>query len=350
MALSRRRNTSGENLHVWPGYVDALSTLLMVIIFVLLVFVLAQAFLSYTLAGKEHRLDELNRQLAIISRQFALEQQHSTQLAQSLEQLRNEVAGKEADIARLRTQTGVLAEQKSRLESQLAGRDQDVKRAEAKLAELDQTIHSKDTALDRLRDDLEAIRHQLAAVQSALDASEKESQSKDRTIADLGMRLNVALAEKVEELKKYRSEFFGKLREVLAGRPGIQVVGDRFVFQSDVLFPSGSADLTEQGRQQVKDIAAALIQLSKKFPSNVNWLLRVDGHADRQKMVNGKFASNWELSAQRAINVARLLIEQGVPGNHVSADAFADYQPVSQGNSEADLAKNRRIELRLTDR
>ena len=194
------------------------------------------------------------------------------------------------------------------------------------------------------------MRSQLAGIAAVLEASEKSTRDKDAQIANLGSRLNAALAQKVEELQRYRSDFFGRLREVLANRPGVQVVGDRFVFQSEVLFPVGSADLSVAGWEQVKALAATLNEVSKEIPADVNWVLRVDGHADRQPVQSARFPSNWELSAERAITVVKLLIAEGVPANRLAATGFGDNQPLDAGTTNEAYAKNRRIEIRLTDR
>jgi chemotaxis protein MotB len=190
----------------------------------------------------------------------------------------------------------------------------------------------------------------MAAVSAVLDATEKADKDKDVQIANLGSRLNAALANKVEELQRYRSEFFGKLRDVLANRPGIQIVGDRFVFQSEVLFPIGSADLTQAGQDEINTLAGTIKQIAAEIPPGLNWILRVDGHADRLPVNRGPFASNWELSSQRAINVVKLLIADGVPPQHLAATGFADFQPLDSADTPEANAKNRRIELRLTDR
>jgi chemotaxis protein MotB len=196
---------------------------------------------------------------------------------------------------------------------------------------------------------IDALRTQLAQIAAALQLEQKTSTAKDAKIADLGAKLNAALVSKVAELQRYRSEFFGRLRQVLAGRPGIAVVGDRFVFQSEVLFPAGSADLSPAGAEQIRKLAATLKSIGRDIPADVPWVLRVDGHADRQA-VHGKFASNWELSAERAINVVRLLAAQGIPANRLAAAGFGEFQPLDSGTTQAAYAKNRRIELRLTDR
>ena len=194
------------------------------------------------------------------------------------------------------------------------------------------------------------MRAQLSALAAELNATQNESHAKDIQIANLGERLNVALAKKVEELQSYRSEFFGKLREVLANRPGIQVVGDRFVLQSEVLFPVGSAEITPEGQSRIAAIADTVKQISPEIPAGIHWVLRVDGHADRQPITHGRYISNWELSAQRSINVVKLLIADGVPPDHIAAAGFGDTQPVDPAETPDAYAKNRRIELRLTDR
>jgi chemotaxis protein MotB len=222
---------------------------------------------------------------------------------------------------------------------------------EGQLAEEKKLGDSARAQIALLNRQMDELRAQMAQVAKALDVAEAAGRDKDAQIANLGSRLNAALAAKVEELQRYRSEFFGRLRDVLAGRQGIQVVGDRFVFQSEVLFPVGSADLTPAGQEQIRKLAATIKQIAAEIPPNLNWVLRVDGHADRQPVSGGKgFASNWELSSQRAINVVKLLIAEGVPAEHLAATGFADYQPLDSADTPEAYAKNRRIELRLTDR
>ena len=197
---------------------------------------------------------------------------------------------------------------------------------------------------------IDQLKIQLAAIASSLDLTQQQNEEKDTQIANLGQKLNTALAAKVEELQQYRSEFFGKLRSVMANRPGIQIVGDRFVFQSEVLFPVGSADLTPAGTAQMTALAVTIKDIAAKIPSDVNWVLRVDGHTDPQPVKGGAFVSNWELSAARAITVVKLLIADGVPAQHLAATGFGEYQPLGPGDTQDDYAKDRRIELRLTDR
>jgi chemotaxis protein MotB len=201
-----------------------------------------------------------------------------------------------------------------------------------------------------LNEQINAIRRQLAALQEALNASEAKDKASQATIAELGKRLNTALASKVAELARYRSEFFGRLREVIGNRPDIKVVGDRFVFSSEVLFPSGSAVITDPGKEALRTVASAIEQIAPRIPNDINWVLRVDGHTDNVPINTAQFPSNWELSSARAISVVRYLISQGVPPDRLAAAGFGEYQPIVPGNTPEARAANRRIELKLTER
>ena len=401
--MARQRRHIANGLDAWPGYVDALSTLLMVIIFVLLVFVMAQAFLTATLAGKTDSLAEVNARLAQLTSAFSLEQQENATLRQSVAGLNKDLAGAAATRDTLNAQiaalTRTVSANRAELEAKAAELDKTVRadRAtiEAKLAEiakLDQqgralqaliaelekkaqtaaaatlTEQEKRAALQallteekNLRDSaraqiallnqqVEELRAQFASVQSALGLAEQKVRDRDLEITNLGAKLNAALVEKVEELKAYRSEFFGKLKVLLAGRPGIQIIGDRFVFQSEVLFPVGKSDLTPAGVAQMTTLAITIKDIAATIPPDVHWILRVDGHTDPQPLRGGSFMSNWELSAARAISVVKLLIAFGVPPEHLAATGFGEHQPFGPGDTEDAFAKDRRIELRLTDR
>nr|WP_294565371.1 peptidoglycan -binding protein [uncultured Rhodopila sp.] len=430
----RVRRQGGNGLDAWPGYVDALSTLLMVIIFVLLVFVLAQAFLGIALSGRSHELDQAKRELSELADALSLERGREADLRVSMSQLGQQLASRTADRDRL---TGRLGEAElavqnataaaARFQAQLneangradtaAAQLADAKRQLAEMqkqiAALDRTVDvDKDTiqaklsdlakladqarALAALRDQLETqaqdaaaraltaeqrqqavqvqledekklgdsaraqiallnpqidqLKAQLSSIAASLDLTKQLSRDKDAVIANLGEKLNAALAAKVEELQQYRSEFFGKLRSVLANRPGITIVGDRFVFQSEVLFPVGSAELTPAGASQMTSLAITIKDIAAEIPPDVRWVLRVDGHTDPQPVKGGAFASNWELSAARAITVVKLLIADGVPPQHLAATGFGQYQPFGAGDTPDAFAKDRRIELRLTDR
>jgi chemotaxis protein MotB len=373
--MALRRRGGHTTLDAWPGYVDALSTLLMVVIFVLLVFVLAQAFLSVSLSRKNSELATLTQQIAQLSDMLSLEKgrtadltaavaglNHDVQTAEaSRDALRQTLAGVQTKLDSAQAANATLRDQNGTLLAQLSDAQTEAKSTDTRMAALQAQADAAAAAGDKLTHDeaqiallnqqLTQLRLQLAAIAADLDLAQTNDKAKTAQIADLTTKLNVALANKVTELQRYRSEFFGRLREVLAGRPGITIVGDRFVFQSEVLFPVGSADMSASGQTQIKALARTLLEISQKIPPTLPWIMRVDGHADRQPLApGGKFTSNWELSAERAINVVRFLIAQGVPETHLAAAAFGDTEPLAQGSTQADYAKNRRIELRLTDR
>jgi chemotaxis protein MotB len=340
----RRRRSVSNGLDAWPGYVDALSTLLMVIIFVLLVFVLGQAFLSVALSGRNQALSHATQRINELADQLGLAQSAEAEGRKSLAALRATLAQTQAEAAAALT---TLKDQNATQAAALADAEAELRAGTARELASRQASSAQ---IDTLNQQLAEIRAQLKAVSAALDTAQAAGHDKDAQIATLGTKLNSALAARVEELQRYRSEFFGKLRDVLANRPGIQVVGDRFVFQSEVLFPVGSADITSGGQEQIRAIAATIKQIAAEIPPGINWVLRVDGHADKQKLDGGKYASNWELSSARAIGVVKLLITEGVPADHLAATGFADNQPLVAGDTPDAYAKNRRIELRLTDR
>jgi chemotaxis protein MotB len=288
-------------------------------------------------------LSRLNRQLSQLTELLALERSKKESLEDSLSALQATLIDKDKENARL---TGLLGDQSGKTEG-----------AEAKTSQLsgqlDQQKQITNEALAKveiLNQQLAALRLQLAALQEALDASEAKDRESQVKIADLGQRLNVALAKKVQELARYRSDFFGKLREVLGSRADFQVVGDRFVFPADVLFDSGSADLKPEATPQIDKLADALKELETQIPPDIAWVLRIDGHTDIKPITNVNFPSNWELSSARAISVVRYLIDHGIPANRLVAAGFGEFQPLDPGDSDEALAKNRRIELKLTER
>ncbi|HML07563.1 MAG TPA: peptidoglycan -binding protein [Xanthobacteraceae bacterium] len=341
MALSRSRRDSGMNY--WPGFVDALSTLILSIIFLLTVFMVAQFFLSQEVSGKDTALARLNAQISRLSELLSLERTGKANLADEIAQLRASLTSAEGERDRLRdaaaggANAGTDKAEVGKLSSQLDLEKAATARAIAQIEILNQQIT--------------ALRHQIAALEEALGSSEQKQKESQLRIADLGQRLNVALAQRVQELSRYRSDFFGRLREILGNRPDIRVVGDRFVFQSEVFFDSGAAVLRPEGRAELDQLASALLELEKKIPPEINWVLRVDGHTDtRQLNATSPFKSNWELSAARAISVVQYLIGKGVSPQRLAAAGFGEFQPIDTGTSEEAFSRNRRIELKLTER
>ena len=420
MALSRR-NRNATN--IWPGFVDALATLLMVIIFVLMIFVISQFYLSAALQGRDEALGRLNHQVSELADLLNLERQVSTDLRTSIAQISGELQSSLAQRDDLSTQlNGLLGVRDSLTDSQLAHKTLEAKRnattaVQAKLInELEQTYKALEdsnktisvdkekiklqlrklaslqqdiAALIALRDELThqveeteqkvlkaesetkgqkeistaakaqvallnrqmmALREQIGLLNVTLETSEAKDKTQNTRIINLGKRLNAALASKVQELARYRSEFFGRLRKVLGSRRDIQIVGDRFVFQSEVLFSSGSAELEVLGKAQLTHLANILQGVSKNIPSKINWILRVDGHTDRVPIHNFKFASNWELSTSRAISVVKFLQEQSIPANRLAAAGFGEYQPLDARDDEIAYRRNRRIELKFDQR
>jgi chemotaxis protein MotB len=204
--------------------------------------------------------------------------------------------------------------------------------------------------VELLNQQIAALRRQLAAIESALEASEKKDKEAQGRIADLGQRLNLALAQRVQELSRYRSEFFGRLREILAARPEVRIVGDRFVFQSEVFFDVGAAALRPEGRAELDKLASALLDLEREIPKEIAWVLRVDGHTDTRPIASAQFPSNWELSAARAISVVQYLISRGVSPQRLVAAGFGEFQPLDTAQTEEAYRRNRRIEMKLTER
>ncbi len=461
MARSRRP-ISGSQDNIWPGFVDALSTLLLAIIFLLAIFVLAQFFLTQVLSGKDAALNKLQSQMQELSEMLALEKRTNadlrlniSQLSASLEAANNErdallvrldaadkrakaaqaalekakkdladrdeiidvgrktLKARLAEVERLRRDIDALKELRARLEGQIGDLRQVIAAREEAIRQKDEALKARQAEIGALRDTTKALearladerertqlaqkeigeretrlaelqslylkteddlanerkisaaaaaqvkalnaqmrelRAQLARIEAALEAAEAKDKEKDVVIADLGKRLNQALASKVEELSRYRSEFFGRLREVLANRPGVRVVGDRFVFQSEVLFASGEAELGAQGKKQLEALAKTLVEIARTIPPEIDWVLRVDGHTDKRPISTPRFPSNWELSAARAIAVVKFLIAHGIPPERLVAAGFGQYRPLDPRDDEIAYRRNRRIELKLTQR
>ena len=530
MAVGTRRQRAAPD--IWPGFVDAISALLIIMIFVLIVFALAQFFLSADLSNRNDALRRLNLEVAELADMLSIERSANSDLRDNLSQMSDQLATSIADRDRLSNQLGellperdaltvMLAERTTEAESfstllsertverdkliqeltmlnnerdaltikmaelnamtktaaaqnakvrgeledaykiirvdkktmeiqlrriasierdiltlsevrkglerkvadlvqTLKARDQTVAESQAELEANAQTIVDRDKALvernkelgaarDRSKElmtnlaserertllaqktiddkdvrlkillgqssqseaalskeqmissaarkqiqvlnlQLAALRNQLARLAAVLNASEAKAKSQGVQIASLGKRLNAALASKVQELARYRSEFFGRLRKVLGDHKDIRVVGDRFVFQSEVLFTSGSSNLQPLGREQIARLANTLKDISYKIPKEINWVLRVDGHTDVNPISTKQFPSNWELSTGRAISVVKLLVEAGIPAHRLAATGFGQFQPLDTRNDEFAYRRNRRIEFKLTER
>lgn len=481
--MARSRRESRHTVDIWPGFVDALSTLILSIIFLLVVFVLAQFFLGQLLQGRTEAVQQLQGKVADLTSQLGLERDSADELRrtmarinadlqqafldrdelsadlgesqtartqlgeqvtalsreqalmqrtleemrlsqgqaqgrisalerdlataqqtvaadkgtielqlgqlvqvrrdiEALQKVRTDLEARVAELStslsttdeerrRLLAEIGSTRDRASALEAQLADAGQKTVLAQRELQARDLRIEellrssrelerklggetsAKDTAVQQvqlLTEQITTLSRQLAALDKALDLKQSAIDEQSATIASLGQRLNVALASKVEELSQYRSEFFGELRKALGDREDVRIVGDRFVFQSEVLFDSGSAEIATGGRDQLVKLATALKEIVDKIPPELPWVLQVDGHTDRVPISTPRFPSNWELSTARAIAVAQFLIGQGIPPDRVAARGFAEFQPLDPGTGPDANRKNRRIEIKLTTR
>ncbi len=352
MPLARaRRGDSGMNY--WPGFVDALSTLILSIIFLLTVFVVVQFYLQQEVTSKTSALSRLNEQVAQLTELLSMEKSSKAQLENQLGQLRASLANAERERDRIKAEA---ESERQQLQATAESARAAATAAQGKVTELTGQLEGEKkmsadamAQVETLNQQIAALRNQLAALEETLDAAEQKNKASQARITELGQRLNVALAERVNELKRYRSDFFGKLREILGDRPDIRVVGDRFVFQSEVFFDTARADLKPEGRIELDKLAGVLLELENNIPADLPWVLRVDGHTD-VRPVTGLFKSNWDLSAARAISVVQYLISKGVPPQRLVAAGFGEFQPIDAGKTEEAFQRNRRIEFKLTER
>src|SRR5436190_3123802 len=342
MALARARRDGGMNY--WPGFVDALSTLILAIIFLLSVFVVVQFYLTQEVTGKDTALTRLNAQIAQLSELLSLEKTGKLSLEEQLAQLSSSLTSTQGE--------------RDRYKGLYEGVGSGAASAQGKINEMSGQIEAEKRLSTRalaqvevLNQQIAALRRQLAALEDALDATDKKDKDSQARIAELGQRLNVALAQRVQELSRYRSDFFGRLRVILGNRPDIRIVGDRFVFQSEVFFDTGRATLDKpEGLAELDGLATALLELEKKIPGEIPWVLRVDGHTDVRPINSPQFKNNWELSAARAISVVQYLVAKGVSPQRLVAAGFGEFQPIDSEKTEDAYTRNRRIELKLTER
>ncbi|MGE0853528.1 MAG: peptidoglycan -binding protein [Hyphomicrobiaceae bacterium] len=338
MALSRSRKSTSYG-EFWPGYVDVLSTLLLVVTFLMSVFMVSQFYVSQEASGKDIALRRLTSQIAQLTNLLSLEKGKGKSLEDELASLQASLATLRADNTRLTGIAGGVGERDTRISS-----------LTKELADKTSVSNEALAKVDLLNQQLLALRRQIAALQEALGAAEAKDKESQARISDLGARLNLVLARQVQELQRYRSDFFGRLRELLRDRKDIRVVGDRFVFQSEVLFPSGQATMTIEGLAAIDQLAAAIVELERSIPPEIDWALQVDGHTDSRAIATAQFPSNWELSSARATSVVKYLISRGVSPKRLVAAGYGEFQPLEEGTSDEVLRRNRRIELKLTNR
>ena len=385
MALARIGNARRVENFTWPGFVDALATLLMVIIFVLMVFVLIQVNLAYRISGQDATLGEMRQQLASLDELLNIERRASANLAADLVQINNQLNASNANRDKLQAQLvsvqAAIAAQNSQI-ANLTAKQADteislaaarnsleerlgaLQLAEGQLAMAQAQNQSATNRIDTLRAETTASKAKIAQMTGALAAlrlrieeltsllaGKDQQATRDKVaITSLGRSLNNALASRVQELQRFRSEFFGRLRDVLKGRDDVEIVGDRFVFQSEVLFAQGQAKIADEGQDQLAKLAVTLTDIATKIPEDINWVLQVDGHTDDVPIRAGRYADNWDLSTERALSVVRFLNQQGLPANRLAAAGYGEFQPLDAADNGDARRKNRRIELKITQR
>jgi chemotaxis protein MotB len=359
-SLARRR----RDLNIWPGFVDALSSLILVMVFVLLLFAIGQFVMSQTIAGKNQALAELDAQIAQLAKTLSLAQGSNLQLEAKVKELsvslgqaggerdalKTQVDAAQAEAAKLNADIAALSALKQQLEQQVAGLSVQLDTSKKDLVAATDLNAKSAAQVELMNRQLAAVREQLSKLSAALELANANVKDKDLKIADLGAQLNLALANKVNQLERYRSEFFGKLREALGNRADIRVVGDRFVVPTDILFDTGSADLNDSAQSSLNKLAQTLNEVAAEIPSTIDWVVRIDGHTDKRPIHSEQFPSNWELSTARAVAIVKTLVVQGIPAQHLSANGFGQFQPIDGADTEAAYAKNRRIEIQLTNR
>ena len=335
------RRTS-RTVNVWPGYVDALSALLMVVIFVLLIFTLAQFLLRQVVSDQEFALDLLSNRLAEVSAALGISEERA-------EALNEQVVLFSERLGAITEERDALAAAQDRDQLRIQALDALVASQEEALAQEQALTAEQRDQVALLNLQLAALRAQLTEIAGALRQAEQEKAEQAAEITDLGERLNLALARQVNELERYRSEFFGRVKEALSENPDVRVAGDRFVFQSELLFPSGAAELNPAGRAQLAELAGTLKQIAEQIPSEIDWVLRIDGHTDPRPLPEGhRYASNWELSSARALSVVEFLVSRGLPPERLVAAGFGANRPAVAGNDAEAHRRNRRIEIKLT--
>jgi len=343
----RYASPSRRTVNIWPGFVDALAALLMVIIFLLLIFSIGQFYLTETLTGKEQTLVKLDRQVAQLADLLALEKTTSAGLQESVGELKSQLSSKIKSNELLQADVDLLMEMREQLEKDIANLATRLQENDVSLIAEKEVSAKSLVQVEILNRQVKALREQLGTVSKALGL---ELDAENASIESLAERLNVALAEKAQELARYRSDFFGRLREVLGENPNIQVVGDRFVLQSELLFESASAELGEKGKAQVKKLSETLNTVAANIPTDIEWIVRIDGHTDRRSINTKDYPSNWELSTARALAIVRYMVAQDVPATRLAATGFGEFHPLDDEKTEEAYTKNRRIEIKLTSR
>lgn len=392
MALARLGGARRPDSYTWPGFVDALATLLMVIIFVVLVFVLIQVNLAYRVSGQDATLNTMREQIASLGEMLNVERNQNADLSAELDRITSQLLiaeesrddlsaqlvtvmailqqredalasaadrlqDRNSEIARLNAEQAAtssdLAATREELEARLAAllaAQAELQQNAGRITDLEAEAAASRAEVVQMANAMTALRQRLESLQALLANKEAQAARDKIAIASLGKSLNNALANRVQELQRFRSEFFGRLSKVLEGREDVQIVGDRFVFQSEVLFAQGQAAIGPEGQTQLAELAVVLNQIAVDIPADIDWVLQVEGHTDDIPVRAGRFTDNWDLSTERALSVVRFLAERGLDANRLAAAGYGEFQPLDPSGNETARRRNRRIEIKLTQR
>ena len=342
-------------INIWPGFVDAISTLLLVFVFLLVVLMISENFLTQSLTGKNTALDNLRTKLKSLELDIKHSSEKNKDLSNSLIQLNEELEKlkiKKLDVEKNLNKENIknksLTLNITELENKIITLVDQLGLEKLKTVK-QRTINSDlNLTIEDLNENIILLNNELLQVQETLKQSNENIEEKNLEISDLGNKLNRALKERVGELEEYKSEFFGELKKVIGGEKEINIVGDRFVLQSEVIFKSGSAKIESQGIKKLEEITKILISITNKIPKNINWLIQVEGHTDNVPISTKEFPSNWELSTARAIAVAKIMMKNGLSSNKINVAGYGEYKPLLENNNSTNREKNRRIELKLT--
>ena len=363
--------------YTWPGFVDALSSLLMVIIFVLMIFVISQFFISQKMSGQNEALVNLKNNLTELNNLLSLERDTTTELTTQLsvlegkievfkedllkekkrtkqyeEELRgnkNIIALSQSELFRLKKDLGEKNKVTVKLRNNISDLDKQVSEKKLEIQNKENVIKANKKEIKQLINTTLNLKNRLTQLQTLLSAYKAKDKKENIKTLNLGKDVNSALARRVEELEKFKSDFFGRVRELIKGRKEIRVVGDRFVFQSEVLFSLGSDELGAEGQVEMKKLAATLMEIEKSLPTDIDWILQIEGHTDSLPVKKGQtYQDNWELSTKRALSVLRFLIKQGIAPSRLSASGYGSFQPIDKKNTQSARMKNRRIEMKIT--
>ncbi len=355
--MSSYRRRSQQRLDIWPGYVDALASLLMVVIFLLMIFSIAQMFLSQSLDKKDNELESLNTRISEISNLLNLRNDENIELKNVLEMVSGEVSDLENETKKQSQRINLLDESITQLttEGESLSHERDnlgkaLEETRSSLSAKEATNRHQEEQLRTLNLQITLLRSQLEQIANALVSAETATQEKEIELKDLSQRLNLALAKKVNELEQYRSEFFATLKKSLSDTDGVIIQGDRFILPSELLFKVGSASIGQAGKQELKTLAKTLTLISDKIPEDLEWILRIDGHTDAQPITSQRYTSNWSLSVARAVSVVEFLQSEGIDPSHLAATGFGENHPIDPGKTPDSYRKNRRIEFKLTNR